>query len=229
MSLLIVFADMTPRKSRTCKVCKKKFQRPNNVTIHMRTAHKKHVKKLRCPICNELVSTIANMRVHLERESQKNAEKYKLRNGKVNGMAIKYAWVPAESLQHGRYYGSYSDSDSTSTAESEDAATAAATVKNPPKRKRGSKNSSAKKSRCAVETIEISDSSDWSESDNLPLARLIEQAQFDESMDEVESWQQLQGTILYSIGFMPISVSIRAIGFDQGNPNQICVFFLYFM
>lgn len=80
----------------------------------MRTAHKQHIKKFVCPICKQLISTMANMRVHIKREKKDNKKKYKLRNGKINGKAIERVWVSAKSLQNGRFHGTYtSDVDST--------------------------------------------------------------------------------------------------------------------
>lgn len=138
----------------------------------MKTAHKRQVKKLRCPICLELVSTITNMRVHLKREGLKNNENYKLRKNKVNGVPIEEVWVQADSLQHGRYYGLH-DGPSNN-----------AKVEKLPKQKRRAKNT-----RSAVETIGIDDS-DFSESDDVPLARIIEAAHNEESMDATEFLQQ---------------------------------------
>lgn len=148
---------MAPPKNRKCKVCKTIFKRPNNLTIHMETAHKQLIQKLRCPVCHELISTIANMLVHLKRESKKNKAKYKLRKGKINGEAIKYVWVSSKSLQHGRYYGEYICDDSSNNVESEDAGTVDKTVK--PKRKMSTRLT---KSRSNVETNELhDDSSDY--------------------------------------------------------------------
>lgn len=64
---------MARRKSKVCPVCKKVFRRPYNVTIHLKT-HTNFVEKLKCPICEELVSTISNLRKHLVREGKKKQE-----------------------------------------------------------------------------------------------------------------------------------------------------------
>lgn len=126
---------MTARKSRKCPVCEQKFKRPHNVTLHMKTAHRTYVKKMVCTICKKLISTNGNMRVHLKREGIKNKKKYSLRNGKINGKVIKLKWVPANTLQHGRFYGAH-----------------------------------------------ISDSSEYSECDELPLAQLIRVIQSNEPL-----------------------------------------------
>lgn len=190
----------------------------------METAHKDLIKKLRCPVCKELISTIANMRVHLKRESQKDGKKYKLRDGKVNGVAIKDVWVPAKSLQHGRYYGSFTDDGSSSNVESDDAATVAtdATVRKSPKKKRGSKNTCAKKTRSDVETIEIDDSSYYSESDNLPLARLIEHAHGDEPMEPL----QLGGKIFVCYQLVRASLSTK-VNYSKGQIVNFCYYGSY--
>lgn len=81
----------------------------------MRTAHKNHVEKLVCPVCDQFVSTTGNMRVHLKRKSKRTKKKYVLHKGKINGKPIKRVWVPAGALKHGRFYGEHTfDNDDSS-------------------------------------------------------------------------------------------------------------------
>lgn len=109
---------MAPRKTRKCTVCDQVFKRAHNVTLHMKTHHKNYVQKIICPICKQLVSTMTNLRVHLKREGERKKVKYRLENKKIDGQPIKRIWVPAKSLNNGRFYGdngddssSYSDAD----------------------------------------------------------------------------------------------------------------------
>lgn len=104
---------MAPRKSRKCTVCREVFQRPHNVTMHMKTAHRNYVEKLVCTVCKTLVSTMSNMRVHLSREGKRNNKTYELRKGKIDGQRIEHVWVPATSMSNGRYKESYSSDDSS--------------------------------------------------------------------------------------------------------------------
>lgn len=104
---------MAPRKSRKCTVCRKVFRRPHTVTMHMKTAHRNYVEKLVCTVCKTLVSTMYNMRVHLNREGKRNKRTYKLRNGKIDGQRIEHVWVRVTSMSNSRYGGSYLSDDSS--------------------------------------------------------------------------------------------------------------------
>lgn len=104
-------AEMSPRKSRKCPVCRQVFDRPYNVTLHLKTAHREYVQKIVCSICKKLIS-LANLRVHLKRESKRNKKKYTLKNDKINGIELRRVYVPAKSLKHGRFYAVYDDDSS---------------------------------------------------------------------------------------------------------------------
>lgn len=90
-----------------CKKCKKTFKRKYTLSLHMSTAHTRLVKKLVCPLCNDLFSSITNLRVHVNRHHAGS----QVRNGKVDRIRIDTKFVSKSVLQNGRFYGSYDESN----------------------------------------------------------------------------------------------------------------------
>lgn len=77
--------------SRTCNICRKKFKRPYNLTVHRRTLHANVKLVAICPLngkmCADSYSTKTNLQVHLK----KHHNGKKIIDNKVDGRNI--IWV----------------------------------------------------------------------------------------------------------------------------------------
>lgn len=95
------------RKRLRCNRCNPPitFKRAYTFTMHKRTAHQRHVKKLVCPICKSLTSNLSNLRVHYKRFHKKK----NLNNRTIQ--TLEEVWVKKNQLINGRFFESISSSD----------------------------------------------------------------------------------------------------------------------